>query len=47
MNANEIANKQTEAFLEAEYQEYQLLEPIALTNPIKHDPYHINLWQFD
>ncbi len=47
LTATEIATKQTEAFLEAEYQEYELLEPIAITNPLRDDPYRINLWQFD
>ena len=43
----EITNRQTEAFLEAEYEDYQLLVPIAISNPIRDEPYRLNLWNFD
>lgn len=44
--AGEIASRQTEAFLDAELAEYELLEPLLVTNPLQEDPYRVNIWKF-
>ena len=31
----EVTSRQTEAFLDSEFRDYPLLEPIAITNPIR------------
>lgn len=42
----EVASRQTEAFLESEFNDYPLLEPIAVTNPMRDDPFRLNIWKF-
>lgn len=42
----DIASRQTEAFLDSEFLEYELLEPLVVTNPLREDPAHLNLWKF-
>lgn len=42
----EISNRQTEAYLEAEYQDFDLLTPIAVSNPLRDDPHQIHIWKF-
>jgi hypothetical protein len=42
----EVTNKQTEAFLESEFLDYELLEPISVTNPIREDAFMLNIWKF-
>lgn len=42
----EISNRQTEAYLEAEYQDFDLLVPIAVSNPLRDDPNQVHIWSF-
>ena len=43
----EVSNRQTEAYLETEYQDYDLLVPIAVSNPLRDDPNQIHIWNFE
>lgn len=44
LSAVEISNRQTEAYLEAEYKEFDLLVPIALSNPLRNNLDEIHIW---
>lgn len=46
LSAVEISNRQTEAYLEAEYNDFDLLVPIAVSNPLRDDPNQIHIWKF-
>lgn len=47
LSAIEISNRQTEAFLDAEYNDYDLLVPIAVSNPLRDNFDEVHIWNFD
>jgi hypothetical protein len=44
VNPQQVANSQTLAFLEAEYNDYKLVKPIAFTNAFVPDSVNFKLW---
>ena len=44
LSAVEVSNRQTEAYLEAEYKEFDLLVPVALSNPLRNNLDEIHIW---
>lgn len=47
LTAVEISNKQTQAYLDAEYKDFDLLVPIAVSNPLRDSYETVQIWDFE